>query len=246
MLERLWFKLFIISLVSITQAATAHAGTSLTLNTAGQSPLNTIQQTGFLDLVTKDAMRRIGITLKSIHLPAERGLKNANAGIEDGEMSRISGLSKFYPNLIQVPEPIMQWEFVVFSKKKLDLSNGWDSLNSYNIGFVNGWKIIEGSVPKLAISTRVRNIEQLFTLLEKDRVDLIIYERWAGLQYIKEHGLNSIKLQSPVLAKRDMYIYLHKKHAKLVPLLSQSLKTIKQDGSYEKYVQQVLTPLIQN
>jgi polar amino acid transport system substrate-binding protein len=78
--------------------------TTIVLNTTGNAPLNTPDQQGFVDLVATEAFRRIGVTVKTVKLPAERGLINANQGIHDGEMLRVGGLEKIYPNLIMVPE----------------------------------------------------------------------------------------------------------------------------------------------
>ncbi len=215
---------------------------TLTINTTGQPPLNTADQTGFMDEIAKEAFRRIAVDIATLQLPAERGLKNANAGIEDGEMSRIGGLQNVYPNLIQVPEKIMDWEFVGFSKQPIRLEKGWDSLPPHAVAFINGWKILENNIPSQTPTTRVRTPEQLFTLLEKDRTDVIIYERWGGLHYIRSLGLRQIRLNEPPLAVREMFIYLHKKHRALVPRLAEALREMKRDGSYQAIYERRLSP----
>ncbi len=217
--------------------------TELTLNTTGSPPLNTPKQTGFMDLIATEAFHRIGITLKTIKLPAERGLINANVGIVDGEMSRIKGLEKLYPNLIRVPEKIMDWDFVGFSQKDIDLTHGWSSLPPYSVSFINGWKILEKDIPKRVDITKVRTPEQLFSILYKKRTDLILYERWGGLLYIKNKHFKSIKILSPPLATKEMFIYLHKKHKLLVPKLAKALKQIKQNGRYTTIFNKILMPL---
>jgi len=230
-------------LLPINDSIANETVTELVINTTGQQPLNTPEQTGFMDLVATEALSRIGIKLKTIQLPAERGLKNTNAGIDDGEMSRIAGLEKHYPNLIRVPEKIMEWEFVVFSPSEINLTSGWQELKPYSVSFINGWKILENSVPSGVSLTKVKNPKQLFNLLQKKRVDLVIYERWGGLHYLKELELDSVKMRRPPLAVREMYVYLHKKHKAIVPKLNNALKQMKKDGSYNKLVQQILEPL---
>ena len=88
----------------------------LVLNTAFTTPISNKAQTGFADIVINEALRRIGYGMQSVRLPAERALINANAGIDDGDLLRIGGLQKTYANLIQVPEKVIDLEFVVFSK----------------------------------------------------------------------------------------------------------------------------------
>jgi len=222
---------------------TVFAQNTITLNTTGKPPLNTPELTGFMDIVAKEAFKDIGYTLHTVKLPAERGLKNANSGIEDGEMSRIKGLTKIYKNLIQVPEKIMDWNFTAFSPKPKDLSNGWSSLSNYSIAFINGWKILENNVPNKNEITKVKNEKQLFLMLQKNRADLILYERWGGLLYTKQNNLNNIKIQSPPLATKEMFIYLHKKHKNIVPKLAEALKQMKASGRYKAIYNKILSPL---
>lgn len=215
----------------------------LTFNTTGKNPLNNARLTGFMDLISQEALRRIGYDLNTIQLPAERGLKNVNAGLEDGEMSRIAGLNKNYPNLVQVPEKIMNWEFVVFSVKDIQLDHGWAALENKTVSFLNGWKILEHNVPDSANILKVQNAEQLFSLLKKKRTDYVLYEKWSGLFIIRKNKLQNVKLRSPVLAEKEMFLYLHKKHKHLVPKLALALKQMKEDGTYDKIFHRVLKPL---
>ncbi len=80
-------------------------------------------------------------------------------------------------------------------------------------------------------------------LLIKKRADLVLYERWGALAYIKKEKLSSVKLQKPRLEKKEMFIYLNKKHRNLVPKLNKALKQMKQDGSYKHIVNKILMPL---
>lgn len=220
-----------------------HANQTLVINTTGESPLNTPEQTGFLDLVAAEAFRRSGLKLETVMLPAERGLINVNLGIEDGEMSRIAGLEKIYPNLIRVPETIMDWEFYAFSELKIDLNGGWSDLANYSVAFINGWKILERNVPVETEITKVKNPEQLFYLLARKRTQVVIYERWAGLRQIQQTQLKTVRLIQPALSKRKMYMYLHKKHRVLAIKIAEALESMKRDGTYDKLVEQILKPL---
>lgn len=218
----------------------AHAGQkTLVINTTGLPPLNTPDLRGFLDRVAAEAFSRLGIRLKTVRLPAERGLLNSNAGIEDGEMSRIAGLERAYPNLVRVPEKIMEWEFVGFSRRPIPLDKGWSSLLPYSVGIITGWKIYEKNVPAGTWLVKVKNPRQLFGLLLRGRVDIVLYERWNGMQMVKSESPGLYMLKPP-LARREMFIYLHKKHRALVPRLAAVLRAMKQDGTYQRLYRQVL------
>lgn len=214
--------------------STAYSQIKLVFNVTGQPPLNTENHDGFMDEITREALTRIGYTLEINRQPAERGLHSINKGIIDGEMSRVIGLDKKYSNLIHVPESIMVWDFVVFSKKKINLKNGWLGLNEKNISFINGWKILEKNVPSSAIVTKTKNSQQLFKLLTKNRTDYIIYELWGGRYLIDKMKIANVTSINPPLASKKMYIYLHKKHAAIIPKLSKVLADMKKDGSYAK------------
>ena len=234
----------IITLIFCFLIQQTYAGNLLVLNTVGKPPLNTPEQSGFMDRVTAEALSRIGYQMQVIALPAERGLRNVNAGIDDGEMSRIEGMEKIYPNLVRVPERLMTWEFCVFTNSPIDFNGKWDDLKPYNVSFINGWKILEEKVPHQTNVFTMKYPEQLFSLLEKQRTDLVIYERWGGLQLVRTKGYTDIHILLPPLVARDVFIYLNKKHSDLVPQLSHALAEMKQDGSYRKIYNDTLGPLI--
>jgi len=46
----------------------------------------------------------------------------------------------------------------------------------------------------------------------------------------------SPKILEPPFAVREMFLYLNKKHARLVAPVSESLKNMKEDGSYQSII----------
>ena len=216
---------------------------TLVLNTTFTFPLSNDAQSGFVDVVVGEALGRIGFGLESVRLPAERALINANAGIDDGDLLRIAGLQETYPNLIQVPEKIIDMEFVVFTRHAEFPVVGWSSLKPYSVAIITGWKILERNITEAAALIKVKNVNQLFTMLLNDRVDMIVYSRWVGLGYIKQHQVRGVRILEPPLARRGMYVYLHKKHQRLVPELAVALHAMKADGSYQRAFQRILMPV---
>ena len=239
----LYLSIILIFVILSLVARPVPAEQMLILNTTFPYPISTNEQTGFVDVVVQQAFKRIGYGFKSVNLPAERALRNANAGIDDGDLLRIGGLEKIYPNLIQVPEKIMDVEFSIFSKhNKLQIFK-WSDLKTYTVAIITGWKILERNITDVVDLTKVNNADQLFSVLLKDRVDTIAYSRWVGLGYIKQNALKGIHIIRPPIAKRAMYVYLHKKHRALVPKLAKALRSMKSDGSYKNIFNQILAPL---
>ena len=205
---------------------------TLTLNSALGAPLTNGDQLGFIDMVAAEAFRRSGLKLSLIRLPPERGLKNANAGIDDGELARVGGMEKIYPNLLPVPEKMMDIDFIAFTNKDDVLVNGWDSLKEYSVGFIKGWKIYEKNVPEETLVLHANNAQQLFTLLEKGRVDAVLFTRLRGLKIILKRQMTSSRVSGSALATKEMFMYLHKSHKDKIPRIASALADIKSEGLY--------------
>ena len=230
MLYRIYGLLILILSLPITPAF----GQTLTLNSTISPPLTNESKTGFLDVIAGEAFRRNNLHLKLIKLPAERGLRNANAGIEDGELVRVVGMERIYKNLVPVPEKMMDMDFTAFSKNPSISIKNWQNLGPYSIGYIRGWKIYERNVPKGTKVITATNPEQLFTLLAKGRIDIALYTRFMGLEIIRHKQISHAKLLLPPLATKEMYMFLHKGHRKLVKGIGAALANIKSEGIYQR------------
>jgi polar amino acid transport system substrate-binding protein len=205
----------------------------LVLNSADGPPFSKPDATGIIDRVLQEAFWRLGIEISIIAVPAERALLNADQGKDDGTFTRIAGMSKKYPGLLQVPEKVVDFEFVAFSRNIDVAVTGWESLQPYDVAIITGWKILEENIKNTKSLHKVRNEMILFDLLARDRVDIVVYSRLGGEATIKELGLAGIKVLEPPFASREMFLYLNTKHADLVAPVSESLKSMKKDGAYQ-------------
>lgn len=204
----------------------------LLLGTFAGPPLSNENRTGFYDRVIQEAFKRINLRIDIEHLPAERSLANADAGITAGDFVRISGLEKLYPNLVMVPEKITDFEFVAFSKTLRLKTSSWETLKPFDVAIVRGWKILEKNLVGTHSLTFAHDQNQLFNLLVNDRADIIVYSRFEGYALIRSQGLDGIKALEPPLDVREMYLYLNKKHLDLVQPLAKALRKMKEDGTY--------------
>lgn len=204
------------------------------LNTWALPPLSNKNQSGFLDQLVVEAFRRINYEVTIEHRPVERSIQEANKGMVDGEFIRVPGMSKIYPNLVQVPIELFEFEFVAFSQMRdLKLQN-WNDLNQYYVGIVVGWKILEKNVPDTERRYSLANRHILFKMLYSGRIDIAVYSRFAGIEVIKELDYQGLYVIEPPLAQKKMYLYLHKKHADLVPRLHQVIEEMYADGTYAR------------
>lgn len=188
-----------------------------------------------LDLIVKGAFARAGVGVSLQPLPSERGLVMADSGQLDGDANRINGLEAAYPNLLRVPESNMTYEFTAFTLRPDVVVRGWDDLKNYSVAYIIGWKIYDEHVHARGV-VKVATPENLFALLRAGRVDVVLYYRLGGVYYARKLGLTNLRALDPPLATREMYMYLNRRHADLVPRLAEALRSMKRDGGYERIV----------
>lgn len=86
--------------------------TEIHLNSGAKDPFVTDDGSGFYDKLVPVLFARMNITASVDWLPSERALLNANSGMDDGNIAWVAGIEKKYPNLIRVPEPIVNFTFI--------------------------------------------------------------------------------------------------------------------------------------
>ncbi len=227
--------LFVMIILLLVSAKSYAEQKTFRLNTAFVPPISVI-----FEETMKEAFKRNGLNVTFTTLPAEISIQQANNGIDDGDGPRIAGLTQKYPNLIQVPEKLIDVEFSAFSKNTAFEPNGWESLKPYRVGIVIGWKILEDNIVGTKQLEKVNSVETLFKFLDSNRIDIAVIGKLDGLSAIKSQGLKDIQVLQPSLAVREMFLYLNKKHKDMVPQISSALKSVKEDGTYQKIVNQTL------
>lgn len=206
----------------------------LRIGTTDSPPLSTPDQKGMLDRMLKEAFSRIGVQVEFVTLPSERSLAMADAGEIDGDNNRVAGLQQRYPNLVQVPESNMRYEFMAFATRPGVRVNGWRDLDRLRVAHVIGWKIFDDNVTAPQV-TRVGTARQLFSFLDAGRADVVLFDRIGGRYFLRTLGVGKAYAVEPPLAKRDMFLYLNARHAALIPALSRSLQAMKADGTHARF-----------
>lgn len=212
----------------------------LYLNTGIRDPFTTTDQTGFINLIIKEAFSRVGIDAEVIvYQDSAKSLGNANSGIDDGAALRVEGLEKKFPNLIRVPEKLMDNDFVAYSVDPSIKVDGWESLNGLSVAFVRGWQIFLANTKGHKSLTLTKSAQEMLDLLADEHVQVILYERWQGLWRANQLGLNLITHEPP-LASKEMFVYLNEKHRDIVGDVAKALADMKKDGTYENIFDQTL------
>lgn len=221
-------------------ATSTFAADNLVLNTGIRDPFTNNSKDGFIDLIVRETFRRIGVDAEVIvYQNASKSLQNSNNGIDDGAALRIKGLEKKFPNLIRVPEKLMDNDFVAYSTDQSLTTDGWDTMDGFKIAYIKGWQIFQNNLPDHKSTTRTKTAQQMFDLLDSGDVEFILFERWQGLWRAQQLGIE-IRPHSPPLAKREMFMYLNKKHSDLVEKAAGALSDMKKDGTYKEIFDKTL------
>ncbi|WP_321341400.1 transporter substrate-binding domain-containing protein [Breoghania sp.] len=222
----------------------AHAGAPrehLNFVTGHNPPYATYEQTGIVDRLLIEAFRRANIGLSVRKVPPARAGSLVNSGIEDGCGPRVAEFSDHFPNLVRIEEPVATFELRAYTKLPDIADFKWDDLDSYTVGHVFGAVMLDNKVRAHAGTTvKLRNPRQTFQLLQQDRIDIAIAERWTALELMKELKLENVRSLRTPLERRRLYFFVHRDHAHLAPRIAEGLRAAKSDGTYTKIMEQSL------
>ncbi len=198
----------------------------------------------FFFRLVEEICSRNNISVERNTPPVGRSLIHVNQGIDDGDGPRIGGLSSNYPDMVCVPEPFGDFCFGAFSKAENIKIHGWSSLSGLNVAYINGWKIFDRQVNTAKSITKVKNKDLLFRLLDANRTDVVLLTKLSGYAMIRNLNLKDIRFVEPPLAIAPNFLYLNNRHKSLAPKLAQTLKELKQDGTYKRLYHEMISPYL--
>lgn len=231
--------LFLIFLIVLGLSTNVRAQT-LVISTPAIPPVSGENlQPGYLKNIIVAAGKRIGVDISFQHLPAKRSLITSNAGITHGELHRVEGLEKYYPNLIRVPEAVLLDQFVGFAAKPGLHIKDWSDTTQYTLYYPRGWTIYSSFFGHDYAHHPGNQGDILFKMVESGRIDIAMHTLDKGT-YIAQQNNIKVYPVSPAFAIKPMYVYLHKSKANLVQPLANAIKSMKEDGSYDSIKRDVL------
>ena len=195
-------------------------------------------------VVLKEAYRRIGYEVAFDDLPGQRALEWANRGLTDGDVARIEGTEDKYPNLIRVKVPVIYFKGVAFVKSLDRPISCWEDLRGLRIGVVRGIRYssigTKGMDPYFA-----NDMTHLFTMLDKDRIEVAVAVLNAGKIEIEKNFKNSgIHVVGPPLYSAPLYHFVHARNKELVAPLERVLSEMTASGEIEQLRDQALNRLL--
>jgi polar amino acid transport system substrate-binding protein len=179
--------------------------------------------------IASEAYRRIGITAKAKVLPSLRALQEADSGETDGELARTAGIEAQYPNLIQVPEPLLNFDTVAFTTGLTFKVDGWESLRPYSLCISRGMKLAEDGTEGMN-RYFTNDVPQMIKMLLAGRcqIGILGYVVWPEIDRLQAQTLRSLE---PPIVSTPLYLYVNKKHARHVQKLAAELLKMQKDGA---------------
>jgi len=183
--------------------------------------------------ILRKVYHRVGYTVDIELLPAKRSLEQANLGNTDGDVARIAGTENSFPNLRPIPTPILTFKGVAFTKIKGERIDAWNDLAGYSVGIIRGIRYSEAGTRGLN-RYFVKDMAQLFKVLNNGRVQFVVAGASAGGWFVKEnHADSGIHRAGGALHEAPLYHFIHKKNAHLVSQLDETIKKMEESGELE-------------
>ena len=180
---------------------------------------------GAIEKILQDAYTNLNITFDIKRLPPQRALAESNSGEVDGELFRIAGIEQEFPDLIRVSSPVYTVEGYTAIKKTDIIITNKDSIKPYKIGIVRGVQWAEDLTKGMNVSV-TNDYTSAVQMLDKGRIDLILGAKNLMEEETQKLGLNDIKISDEAIVILELFHYLNKKHADLVPKISESINSL--------------------
>lgn len=200
--------------------------------------------------VLKEIYKRAEIPLEFKTLPTQRALNQSSEGIVDGELVRIHKVGDLYPTLRRVPTSYTYFESRAFSRsagaEMAIQRDGWHVLRDFRVGIVRGMKFAEEIDIKGWKNVEVvTGTDQLLRMLDSDRIDIAVTNKFSGLVLIKEFGLESVHLIKPAMQKHELYHYLHEKNKQYIPILDEVIRAMDESGELQQLNEKFTAELLE-
>lgn len=188
--------------------------------------------------------QRLGHELKVLALPSKRALLLSNLGELDGEVGRVAQTSSLYPNLIQVPVAIGQFEAVAIGKKASERFEDFKQFKPYKLGILRG---VVWSEKKTVGYTRmiVDDMAALIRMLQVDRFDYGLGDRNI-FTYVKKMTGAQLYVLDPPIFQFDLFPFVNKKHQELITLLQAMMQEMKKTGELQQLVDDNFSIILQD
>lgn len=202
----------------------------------------------WLELVYREALRRLNYTLELRSYPAGRASMLSDAGIVDGEISRAARYGERHPGMVRVDPAHFAINFAVYGKGARPIGQGWEGLrgSSGRVEYRSGVAVAEAELPKVVPDARLSSVDRTLHGLRKlkeGRTDLFVdVDSAVAPRLLEPEFAGSGIRELGVMESAPMHAYLHPRHRALAAELSAVLLRMKREGLIDKYRRLALRP----
>lgn len=183
--------------------------------------------------VLAEAYRRIGIEARFEPYEAAAALEASRSGAVDAELSRIGGIDREFPELVQIPIPVNLIEGVAFSREYRFPIRSWSSLKPFRLGIVRG--ILFATEGTAGMDVRAaQDHHELARWIATGEVDVGIMSRFSGQAALRAGKHTGISELDGVLETSLLYHYVHESRVELTARLEPVLKAMLLDGTIRR------------
>lgn len=183
-----------------------------------------------------DIYKKAGMTANAVPVPGVRANAMALSGEKDGEAGRIGAYFVKNPTLIKVEPSHYYLSSAAFAKKSKNVViKSKEDLKKYKVGIVRGIAHGEAATEGVPGVQLAASYEQLYKMLDGDRIDVVIDEGISGPIVLKKMGLTDIG-QVAEIARLDLYHSLNPAKKDWAPKISATIKAMKESGELDKLV----------
>ena len=206
----------------------AHAGKPMVFSTIEGGSVAPI-----VTSILTSAYAELGIDVEFKFYPPSRGVLIADAGLYDGEAFRGMDFIGEDTNLLPVMVVIIEVDWWVYAKDIQFEVDGYKSLATYSVSSRRGILAADNILQYARKKQMLNTFEQTLLTLDAGRVDLAIIPAGVALAILKNKPMDIYPLSPPIRVDK-LYHFLHKKHKKLIPRITQVLKRMETNGDIKR------------
>lgn len=202
--------------------------------------INDVPSTQLAIQLLSAAYGKLGIRIETSIFPSRRALLMADQGSVDGDLFRVEEVASEYPNLAQVPYPLMEGRLLAI----LPSSHEGDSLpevvgRPLAAAVRRGVIIAERTANRLGMTPVLANsYQQMKGLLDRGRVDLLLVSDIEGLSPAKSSEWRDLVILSEPVTRFSLFHYLNRRHSDLAVPLANALKELDRKGLKARLVEE--------
>lgn len=170
------------------------------------------------------AYAELGIKLEVDYDVPSRSLVQSTTGKTDGEVIRIQLVGDRHPSLLRVNVPLITVAAYGYTNRPELKSLDLDHLRNLRAGHVLGALFGETAAEGFAEVWSAEEPEQLFTMLNQGRLDIVFVRESKAKELIARFGMDSVYPIPSTYRAHSFYHYLHERHRDLVPRIESVLR----------------------